>query len=112
MKKMLPLLAQPQYYSRLKSGKERGGEAVIIVENIRVYCDILNRHEPPYRTLEAISAAPEISQYPPLLGPWQAPRILAGWRRTPLGRISAADQPITSKQAIRISVDALPLSTP
>lgn len=48
MKKILPLLAQPKYYSRLKSGKGRGGEAVIMVENIRVYADILKRYERPY----------------------------------------------------------------
>ena len=69
MKKVLPLLAQPQYYRRLKSGKGRGGEAVIMVENIRVYYDILNRHERPYRPLEAISAEPEARKYPALLGP-------------------------------------------
>ncbi len=57
MKKVLPLLAQPQYYRRLKSGKGRGGEAVIMVENIRVYYDILTRHEPPYRPLAEISTA-------------------------------------------------------
>ncbi|MDR0996838.1 MAG: membrane-bound lytic murein transglycosylase MltF [Zoogloeaceae bacterium] len=49
MKKILPLLARPAYYSRLKSGKARGGEAVILVENIRVFYDILTRYEKPYR---------------------------------------------------------------
>lgn len=51
MKKVLPLLAQPQYYARLKSGKARGGEAVIMVENIRTYYDTLSRFEPAYRPL-------------------------------------------------------------
>ncbi len=46
MKRILPLLAQPKYYERLKSGRARGGEAVILVENIRSYYDILLRHEP------------------------------------------------------------------
>ena len=55
MKKVLPLLAQPQYYTRLKSGRGRGGEAVIMVENIRVYTDILNHHERAYRPLENVS---------------------------------------------------------
>ncbi|MBS1227357.1 MAG: putative soluble lytic transglycosylase fused to an ABC-type amino acid-binding protein [Proteobacteria bacterium] len=64
MKKVLPLLAQPQYYRRLKSGKGRGGEAVIMVENIRVYNDILKRHERPYRPLAGIQTAPELSPYP------------------------------------------------
>ena len=48
MKTVLPLLARPEYYSRLKSGKGRGGEAVIMVENVRVYAEILKRYEKPY----------------------------------------------------------------
>ena len=51
MKKVLPLLARPEYYSRLKSGRARGGEAVIMVENIRTYYDILTRFEPAYKPL-------------------------------------------------------------
>lgn len=47
MKRILPLLAKPQYYKRLISGRARGGEAVIMVENIRSYYDILQRNEPP-----------------------------------------------------------------
>ncbi|MRR50415.1 MAG: membrane-bound lytic murein transglycosylase MltF [Rhodocyclaceae bacterium] len=46
MKSVLPLLARPEYYSRLKSGRARGGEAVILVENIRTYYGILVRQEP------------------------------------------------------------------
>jgi membrane-bound lytic murein transglycosylase F len=46
MKKVLPLLARPRYYSRLKSGRARGGEAVILTENVRIYYDILLRHTP------------------------------------------------------------------
>lgn len=49
MKRILPLLAQPKYFQKLKSGRARGGEAVILVENIRSYYDILVRHEPPYQ---------------------------------------------------------------
>lgn len=49
MKKVLPLLARPEYYSRLKSGRARGGEAVIMVENIRTYYDTLSRFEAPYK---------------------------------------------------------------
>ncbi|MBK7424047.1 MAG: membrane-bound lytic murein transglycosylase MltF [Propionivibrio sp.] len=55
MKKILPLLAQARYYSRLKSGMGRGGEAVTMVENIRIYTDILNRHEGPYRPLDRVA---------------------------------------------------------
>jgi membrane-bound lytic murein transglycosylase F len=47
MKTVLPLLARPEYYSRLKSGRARGGEAVILVENVRTYFDIIARFEPP-----------------------------------------------------------------
>ncbi len=56
MKKVLPLLAQPRYYQRLKSGKGRGGEAVILVENIRVYADILYRREEAFRASELTPA--------------------------------------------------------
>ena len=45
MKQVLPLLAREKYYNRLKSGRGRGGEAVIMVENIRTYFDILCRFE-------------------------------------------------------------------
>lgn len=46
MKKVLPLLARPEYYSRLKAGRARGGEAVVMVENVRTYYDVLARFEP------------------------------------------------------------------
>ncbi len=48
MKRILPLLAQPKYAQQLKIGKARGGEAVILVENIRSYYDILLRNTPPF----------------------------------------------------------------
>ncbi len=58
MKQVLPQLARPEIYARLKSGAARGGEAVIMVENIRSYYDILNRfepaHESPYATQSAL----------------------------------------------------------
>ncbi|OQA32303.1 MAG: Membrane-bound lytic murein transglycosylase F precursor [Betaproteobacteria bacterium ADurb.Bin341] len=50
MKRILPLLAKPKYYERLKAGRARGGEAVILAENVRNYYDILKRHEAPYRS--------------------------------------------------------------
>jgi membrane-bound lytic murein transglycosylase F len=50
MKQVLPLLARPEIYARLKSGRARGGEAVIMVENIRTYYDILARFEAPHYT--------------------------------------------------------------
>ena len=59
MKEVLPLLARPEYYERLKSGRARGGEAVVLVENIRNYYDVLSRFEPIYM--------------PPSLGPEDRP---------------------------------------
>ncbi|HEX6734872.1 MAG TPA: transglycosylase SLT domain-containing protein, partial [Azonexus sp.] len=51
MKKVLPMLSRPEIYSRLKSGRARGGEAVILVENVRAFYDILSRHAPAYSAL-------------------------------------------------------------
>ncbi|MDR2365983.1 MAG: membrane-bound lytic murein transglycosylase MltF [Zoogloeaceae bacterium] len=51
MKKILPLLARPEYYANLKSGRARGGEAVILVENVRLFYDILLRHQPAWTPL-------------------------------------------------------------
>ncbi len=53
MKQVLPLLARPEIYARLKSGRARGGEAVIMVENIRSYYDVLRRLEPAHIALYA-----------------------------------------------------------
>jgi membrane-bound lytic murein transglycosylase F len=53
MKQVLPLLARPEVYARLKSGRARGGEAVIMVENIRSYYDVLKRLEPAHSALYA-----------------------------------------------------------
>jgi membrane-bound lytic murein transglycosylase F len=66
MKKVLPLLARPEYYNRLKSGKARGGEAVIMVENIRIYADILNRYEAPHRPPEETGGAKKAAEKPGL----------------------------------------------
>jgi membrane-bound lytic murein transglycosylase F len=58
MKQVLPQLARPEIYARLKSGPARGGEAVIMVENIRSYYDVLCRFE-----------APHVSAYPASIRP-------------------------------------------
>ena len=52
MKKILPLLSDPRFYNRMKSGRGRGGEAVILTENIRIFYDILKRYEPGYRPIK------------------------------------------------------------
>ena len=51
VKKTLPLLARSDFYSTVKRGYARGGEAVILTENIRNYFDILVRYEETYRPL-------------------------------------------------------------
>ena len=43
VKKWLPSLNNPKYFQKLKHGYARGGEAVIFVENIRAYYDMLTR---------------------------------------------------------------------
>jgi membrane-bound lytic murein transglycosylase F len=43
VKKWMPLLNKPVYFENLKHGYARGGEAVIFVENIRAYYDMLTR---------------------------------------------------------------------
>ena len=57
IKKWMPRLNQPGYYKTLKRGYARGGEAVILVENIRNYYDMLKRIEPD----QTISASDPIS---------------------------------------------------
>ena len=49
MKQVLPLMSRPEYYERLKGGRARGGEAVILVENVRNYFDVLSRFEPAWK---------------------------------------------------------------
>jgi membrane-bound lytic murein transglycosylase F len=51
LRKTLPLLARSDYYSTVRRGFARGGEAVILTENIRNYYDILVRYEDPHRPL-------------------------------------------------------------
>jgi len=48
MKSVLPLMSRPEYAARLKSGAARGGEAVIMTENIRNYFGMLERLAPQY----------------------------------------------------------------
>jgi membrane-bound lytic murein transglycosylase F len=48
VKRVLPLLSRYEYYSTLKYGFCRGGEALILTENIRSYYDILARYEEPH----------------------------------------------------------------
>jgi membrane-bound lytic murein transglycosylase F len=51
LKTALPLLARSDYYTTVKYGFARGGEAVILTENVRNFYDILQRYEPAHRPL-------------------------------------------------------------
>ncbi|GAB1394119.1 membrane-bound lytic murein transglycosylase MltF [Rhodocyclaceae bacterium] len=64
MKQVLPLMSRPEYYERLKSGRARGGEAVILVENIRNYFDVLSRLEPIW-TPPSIAKEKPVAKKPP-----------------------------------------------
>jgi membrane-bound lytic murein transglycosylase F len=48
LKRILPKLSQARYAQQFKTGRARGGEAVILVENIRSYYDILQRNAAPF----------------------------------------------------------------
>lgn len=41
VKKMMPLLAQPEYFEQTRHGYARGGEAVVLVETVHLYYDML-----------------------------------------------------------------------
>jgi membrane-bound lytic murein transglycosylase F len=52
LKKTLPLLAKPEHAAAAKKGFARGGQAVIFVENIRAYYDILKQFEVAHKPNE------------------------------------------------------------
>jgi membrane-bound lytic murein transglycosylase F len=49
VKKTLPLLALPEYYSEAKFGYARGGMPVAFVDRVRAYYDVLIRQQPAYQ---------------------------------------------------------------
>jgi membrane-bound lytic murein transglycosylase F len=49
VKKVLPLLAEPDYYMQAKNGYARGGMPVAFVDRVRAYYDVLLRTEPAYQ---------------------------------------------------------------
>src|SRR3989338_1302132 len=53
VKKWMPLLNRPGYYETLKHGYARGGEAVILVESIRNYYDMLKWLEPAQHSVDS-----------------------------------------------------------
>jgi membrane-bound lytic murein transglycosylase F len=62
LKSVLPLLSRRQYADRLKSRVARGGEALIMTENIRNFYDILRRTYPIERPLLVESMQEPASQ--------------------------------------------------
>ena len=60
MKKVLPLLALPEYHQNAKLGYARGGMPVAFVDRVRGYYDVLLAHTSPHRSrLGALVAAKE-----------------------------------------------------
>jgi membrane-bound lytic murein transglycosylase F len=58
MKKVLPLLAKPDVAEKLRYGYARGGAAVIFVESIRAYYDILLRMQMPHQPKLYVASQP------------------------------------------------------
>jgi membrane-bound lytic murein transglycosylase F len=62
VKKVLPLLAVPEYYRQAKLGYARGGMPVAFVDRVRGYYDVLVARQPPHRPrlgMFATAAMPE-----------------------------------------------------
>ena len=57
VKQWMPKLTRPEFFEHLSHGYARGGEAVILVENIRTYYDMLKR-------AESIKASGDLSATP------------------------------------------------
>ena len=57
VKKVLPLLALPEYYEHAKLGYARGGMPVAFVDRVRGYYDVLLAHEPPHGPRLGLAAA-------------------------------------------------------
>ncbi|MEJ1958626.1 MAG: membrane-bound lytic murein transglycosylase MltF [Nitrosomonadales bacterium] len=56
VKKMMPLLAQPEYFEKTKHGYARGGEAVVLVETVHLYYDMLRHMDT--REIPSLPASP------------------------------------------------------
>jgi len=52
LKKALPLLAKEEFAAKAKKGFARGGQAVIFVENVRAYYDILRQFEVAHKATD------------------------------------------------------------
>jgi membrane-bound lytic murein transglycosylase F len=62
VRQVLPRLADPEHFNRLKHGYARGFEAQRLVDNVRNYYDILSRMAPRDATLPASAAEPPAPQ--------------------------------------------------
>ena len=70
VKKVLPLLALPEYYQKAKLGYARGGMPVAFVDRVRGYYDVLLAHTSPHRPrLGTLATAGE----PPFSGSLSTP---------------------------------------
>jgi len=94
VKKWLPSLSKPQHFQNLKYGYARGGEAVIFVENIRAYYDMLTR-----LTSETTNAAPQKHDYQ-----------LVSTRKTPAFSLHAQSKARISPDSTTRSTSAYSLS--
>ncbi len=59
MKKILPLMARPGYAESVDSVRVRGGEAVILTENVRSYYGILQRYDDNMKTQNQENISPQ-----------------------------------------------------
>ena len=61
MRGVLPLMSRPSFARRLRAGPARGGEAVIMTENVRAFYDILRRFEQISETPDdTVAAVPDL----------------------------------------------------
>jgi membrane-bound lytic murein transglycosylase F len=56
------LLSRPAYFEQAKHGHARGGEAVVLVETVRLYYDMLNRLAP--EDMQRLPATPYFGLQP------------------------------------------------
>ena len=68
VRKVLPLLALPEYYAGAKNGYARGGMPVVFVDRVRAYYDILLAREAAYVPRLRVGAAAAGPALPPLPG--------------------------------------------
>ena len=62
LKKTLPLLAQTDLADHTKYGAARGGQAVVFVETVRAYYDVLLRLTKPYYGVQLQAAQPALNE--------------------------------------------------